>query len=165
MATERFQSLKDLFIAELGDILNAEKQIMAAMPKMIDAASSQELKTKLKDHMKQTRGQIDRLNKVFSMLNMEPREEQCEGMAGLIKEGQKIIEAQGDPMVKDAGLIAAAQKIEHYEISSYGTLRTFAKTLALMDIAQHLQTTLRQESMTDEILTQVAERSVNKKAA
>ncbi|HEX2951944.1 MAG TPA: ferritin-like domain-containing protein [Armatimonadota bacterium] len=165
MAGQNLQSLNDLFTNELKDILNAEKQITQALPKMIDAASSPQLKAKFEAHLKQTNDQIQRLNEVFSMLGLQPSEEHCEGMAGIIRDGEKIVSAQGDPAVKDAGIIAAAQKVEHYEISSYGTLRTFAQTLGRNDIAEKLQVTLKQEAATDEILTQVAERSVNKKAA
>lgn len=165
MAGQNLQSLNDLFTNELKDILNAEKQITQALPKMIDATSSPQLKAKFEAHLKQTNDQIQRLNEVFSMLGLQPSEEHCEGMAGIIRDGEKIVSAQGDPAVKDAGIIAAAQKVEHYEISSYGTLRTFAQTLGRNDIAEKLQVTLKQEAATDEILTQVAERSVNKKAA
>ncbi|MHB9132760.1 MAG: YciE/YciF ferroxidase family protein [Armatimonadota bacterium] len=158
-------SLNDLFIMELKDMLSAEHQIVQALPKMIDAASSQQLKDKFQQHLDQTREQAQRLEKIFSMLGVPVEEEFCVGMAGIIKEGEKLIEEQGEPMVMDAGLIGAAQKVEHYEISAYGTLRTFARTLGRDDVADMLQTTLKEESYTDQMLTKVAEQSINKKAA
>lgn len=162
---EQLNSLHDLFVTELRDILDAEHQITDAMPKMIDAASSPMLKSRFEQHLKQTREQITRLHEVFDKLQLKPEREPCEGMAGLIKEGEKVLDLPGYPNVKDAALIGAAQKVEHYEISAYGTLRTFARTLGMPDVANLLQTTLKEESGTDEMLTQLAERSVNKKAA
>ena len=162
---EKMNSLHDLFVHELKDTLDAEHQIMEAMPKMIEVTSSDIVRSKFQQHMKTTQMQIDRLHKVFSMLKMEPEREHCDGMAGIIKDGQKVIKMEGDAATKDAALIAAAQKVEHYEISAYGTLRTFARTMGHNDIAELLQTTLEEEMKTDQTLTQVAERSINKKAA
>jgi len=162
---EALNSLNDLFIMELKDILDAEVQITEALPKMADAASSPTPKSQFKQHLQQTEGQIQRLNQVFAKLNLKPEREHCDGMEGLIKDGSKALKAPGDPNAKDAALIAAAQKVEHYEISSYGTLRTFAKTLGLNDVADLLQQTLKEESYTDDLLSQTAMRSVNKKAA
>jgi len=165
MAETSFGSLHNLFVHELKDILDAEHQITEALPKMSQAATSPTLKQKFDTHLQQTREQITRLEQIFQMLQMPPERERCVGMAGLIQEGEMIVSAQGEPSVRDAGLIAAAQKVEHYEISAYGTLRTFARTLGLQDVANLLQTTLKEESYTDETLTQLAERSVNKRAA
>jgi ferritin-like metal-binding protein YciE len=165
MPGQTLSSLHDLFIVELNDITDAEEQIVDAMPKMIDAASAQELKDKFQQHLEQTRNQIDRLSQVFEYLGVQPNAERCEGMAGLIREGQKLLQMQGEPSVLDAGLIGAAQKIEHYEISAYGTLRTYARMLGYDEVSRLLQQTLREESYTDETLTRVAERSVNKKSA
>lgn len=161
---EKINSLEDLFIMELKDMYNAEKQITKALPKMIEAASHKELKDKFKRHLEVTQKQISRLEEVFDMLDMEPEEEHCEGMAGIIKDGELIVSAQGNPKAKDAGLIAAAQKVEHYEISSYGTLRTFAHTLGYDDVAEKLQKTLDEESKSDKMLSKVAESSVNPSA-
>jgi ferritin-like metal-binding protein YciE len=157
----KLNTLDDLFIHGLKDMYNAEKLIMDALPKMIDATSSPELKDKFKEHLAMTREQSERLEEIFDMLDMEPEEGKCDGMVGIIKEGEKLIKASGSPDVKDAGLIAAAQRVEHYEISAYGTLRTFAATLGYTDIAEKLQTTVKQETKTDQLLTDVAERSVN----
>lgn len=160
----KLNSLEDLFIMELKDMYNAEKQIADALPKMVQAASTQELKDKFNRHLEVTKNQIQRLEEVFDMMDMEPEEEKCEGMAGLIKEGEAILTSEGDPKTRDAGLIVAAQKVEHYEIATYGTLRTFAGTLGYPDIADKLQKTLDEEARTDHILTEVAENSVNPSA-
>jgi len=161
---EDLNTLNDLFESELQDVYNAEQQVMQAMPKMIDAASDTKLRDKLQRHMMETEKQIRRLDDIFDMLDMEPEAEVCEGMAGIIRDGEKVIQAKGDPMVKDAALIAGAQKVEHYEITSYGTLRSLAQTLGMDDIALKLERTLKEEFKTDELLTGVAERGVNKKA-
>jgi ferritin-like metal-binding protein YciE len=165
MMAEKLNTLNDLFMMELKDIYNAEKQIIKALPKMIDAASSPNVKQKFQSHLHETENQVKRLENVFSILGVQPEEESCKGMEGIIDDGKKVLTLQGDPKVKDAALIAAAQKVEHYEISSYGTLRTFAETLGKHDVAQMLQTTLKEESKTDELLTQVAESSINPQAA
>lgn len=158
-------TLNDLFEEELKDIFGAEKMVIEAIPKMIEAASSQELKQKFEQHLKQTEQQAERLEEVFEMLDLEPEEEKCEGMAGIIKDGERIVKAKGESHVKDAALIAAAQKVEHYEIATYGTLREFAKTLGYEDVAKILETTLKEESKADQLLTSVAERAVNVQAA
>lgn len=157
-------TLHDLFVNELMDIYDAESQIMEAMPKMIDKANSQELKNKFQRHMDETQDQIGRLEDVFEMLDMNPEREDCMGMKGILEDGSKILDAEGDPNVIDAALIAGAQKVEHYEISSYGTLRAFAKTMGHDDIATELGKTLRQESFTDEMLTRFAESRSNVKS-
>jgi len=162
---QEMHSLHDLFVMELKDTLDAEHQIVDALPKMIDAASSPTVKTKFQQHLQETQQQIQRLHQVFEKLNMQPEREHCDGMAGIIKDGEKMLMMHGDPATMDAALIGSAQKVEHYEISAYGTLRTFARTLGRNDIADLLQTTLQEESKTDELLTQVAVRSINKKAA
>lgn len=165
MAQEAMNSLFDLFVHDLKDTLDAEHQITMALPKMIDAASSPTVKSKFEQHLKETKGQIERLERIFSMLGVEPEREPCAGMAGLIKEGEKVISMPGEASVKDAALIASAQKVEHYEMSAYGTLRTFARTLGRNDVADLIATTLSEEKKTDALLTQVAEQSINKKAA
>lgn len=160
----KLDTLQDLFESELKDIYGAEQQIMEAMPEMIEAASSVELKEKLEHHSKQTEQQIVRLEEVFEMLDMEPEAEKCDGMAGILEDGEKMLKAEGEPHVKDAALVAAAQKVEHYEISTYGTLRTFAHTLGHEKVAEKLQQTLREESETDKLLTKLAEASINREA-
>lgn len=161
----KIDTLNDLFRHELKDTYDAENQIIDALPKMIDAASSQEVKDKFRQHLDVTRQQAARLEEIFDMLDMEAEREHCDGMAGIIKDGQKVASAQGDPMVKDAGLIGAAQKVEHYEMAAYGTLRTFAQTMGMDEVADRLQKTLREEKETDRTLTTVAEKSINRQAA
>lgn len=165
LTSMKIESLEDLFVQELKDIYDAEKQIVEALPKMIDAATSPELKHGFEKHLEETKQQFQRLEDVFDVLDMEPETEHCDGMAGLIKDGEKIISAEGDPDVKDAALIAAAQKVEHYEIASYGTLRTYARILGHDEAADMLQQTLNQEHDTDKQLTEMAERSINVKAS
>jgi len=161
----QLDSLHDLFVMELKDIYDAEKQIVDALPKMIDAVSAPTVRSKFEQHLKTTEQQVERLREVFRKLDMEPEREHCEGMAGILKDGEKVLEMEGDPAARDAALIAAAQKVEHYEISSYGTLRTFAQTMGHHEIARLQETTLGEEKTTDRMLTEVAERSINRKAA
>lgn len=159
------KKLNDLFIEELKDVYNAEKQITKAMPKMIKKASSDQLRRAFESHLKQTEKQIVRLEKVFKELGMAPKGKKCIGMEGIIAEGKEIMMENAEPSVVDAGLIAAAQKVEHYEICSYGTLRTFANQLGYNKIAGWLQETLNEEDQTDKLLTQLAENNVNVEAA
>lgn len=161
----KLTALDDLLEHELKDLYSAEKMIIEALPKMMEAASSPELKKDFQQHLEQTREQHSRLEQAFDMLDIEPEEEKCEGIEGIIKEGEKIVSAEGDPNVKDAGLIAAAQRIEHYEIAGYGTAHAFAGALGYEDVAQVLRQTLDEEWKTDKLLTDVAEESVNVKAA
>jgi len=161
----KLNSLQDLFVEDLKDLYGAEQQIIEALPKMIEAAHSEQLKNKFQQHLIETQQQARRLEEIFSMLDMEPEAGPCEGMRGIIKEGQIFISAEGDVNVKDAALIGAAQKVEHYEVAGYGTACTFAQVLGHHEIAQKLQTTLGQEKETDKILTQVAESSVNPSAS
>jgi len=158
-------NLQDLFVHELRDILNAENQLVKALPKMAKAAASQELKDGFTEHLEQTKEQVKRLERIFKMLDMAPRGKKCAAMEGLIEEGSELIAEDADEMVKDAGLIAAAQKVEHYEIAAYGTLRTWAQQLAMDDAANLLQETLDEEGETDKKLTQLAESMVNAEAA
>lgn len=165
MMAMKLDTLDDLLVHELKDLYSAEKMIIEALPKMIDTASSKELKRGFEKHLDQTKEQVSRLEHIFEMMDIEPEEEKCDGMAGIIKEGESVIKADGDPVVKDAAMIGAAQKVEHYEISAYGTARTFASMLGHEDIARELQKTLDQESKTDELLTQMAEGKINVQAA
>lgn len=165
LTSMKIDTLEDLFIQELKDIYDAEKQIIEALPKMIDAATSPELKHGFEKHLEETKQQFQRLEDVFDMLDMDPEAEHCDGMAGIIKDGEKVVSAEGDPDVKDAALIAAAQKVEHYEIAGYGALRTYARILGHDDAVKILQHTLNQEHETDKQLTEMAERSINVKAS
>jgi ferritin-like metal-binding protein YciE len=146
-----------LFQHGLEDLYDAEKQIIAALPKMAEAASSEELATAFREHLEQTKEQVKRLDKVFKTVGAKPGGKTCEGMQGLIREGEKMISEMPKSAVLDAGLIAAAQKVEHYEISGYGTARTMAEMLGQQDAADLLEETLEEEKETDENLTEIAE--------
>ena len=159
------KSLKDLLIHSLQDIYSAEKQIIKALPKMIKAASHQELKSAFETHLQETEGQKQKLEKVFDLIGARPGRIKCKAMEGLVEEGKELMEEDIDPEVLDAGLIAAAQKIEHYEIASYGTLKTLAATLGHTEAAELLEATLEEEKKTDDLLTQIAQAGVNQSAA
>ncbi len=158
-------SLNDLFLNQIEDLYDAENRLTKALPKMAEAANSSQLKQAIETHLTETRGHVSRLETIFRELNVEPKRETCEAMKGLIAEGEEMIGAKGDPEVKDAALIAAAQRVEHYEISGYGTARTFAQRLGLTQAANLLQQTLNEEVAADKKLTTVAESSVNPQAA
>lgn len=160
----KVETLHDLFVHGLKEIYTAEQLVIDSLPKMIDAATSEDLKLSFQKHLQQTVEQRDRLEDVFELLDIEPEGEKCEGMDGLLKEGEKVIYARGNAEVRDAGLIAAAQKVEHYEIAVYGTLRAWAQIMGHHDIAERLQMTLDEESTTDQLLTNLAERAVNPRA-
>lgn len=150
-------NFEELFQDELSDIYDAERQILEALPKMAEAASSEELVAAFQEHLEVTRNQVKRLDKVFQKIGAKPGGKTCEGMQGLLREGEKIIQEMPKSAVLDAGLIAAAQKVEHYEISSYGTVRTMAEMLGQEDAAELLEETLEEEKETDENLTEIAE--------
>lgn len=158
-------SLEELYHEELQDIYDAEHQILKALPKMVEAASAPELKRAFDLHLQQTQGQIRRLEQIFGQIGMKPQGKPCVAMEGLITEGAELIAMRADPEVKDAGLIAAAQRIEHYEIAGYGCLRTWARQLGHHQVAQLFQQTLDEEEQTDRQLTQIAERGINTRAA
>lgn len=160
----KLNSLDDLFVHELKDIYNAEQQITKALPRMAKAAESDELRQAFEAHLKETEGQIERLEKVFELLGIPARGKKCEGMAGLIEEGKEVLEMDGEPSVKDAALIAAAQKVEHYEIASYGCLATYADMLGYDQAKKLLGQNLDEEEATDEKLTALAERQINQRA-
>lgn len=157
-------SLRDLFEHEIKDLYSAENQLIEALPKMQKAAHDSRLQKAFGKHLKQTEKQKERLEKVADMIGIKPGGEKCKGMEGLIKEGQKMIDMDAEPEVKDAGLIAAAQRVEHYEISGYGTAHHFAKMLDENDCAKLLSTTLEEERDTDESLNDLAIEKLNKKA-
>ena len=156
-------SLSELFIEELKDVYDAEKQLLKEMPKIGRAASSDQLREAFEFHAEQTKGQVNRLEKIFAKLDMKPTGKSCEGMKGILAEAQQLLkeEPKADPSVLDAALIAAAQRVEHYEIASYGTLRTYARTLGAEDAAKLLQETLDEETQTDQKLTMMAEGMIN----
>jgi ferritin-like metal-binding protein YciE len=158
-------SLETLMQEELKDIYDAEKQLTKALPKMVKKATSEELKTAFGEHLRQTERHIERLEQVFEQLEMPARGKKCEGMKNLIKEGEDMIGETKDDATRDAVMIASAQKVEHYEIASYGTLRTWANVLGQTEAASLLEETLEEEKQTDQKLTQIAESFVNEASA
>lgn len=154
-------SLKDLYVDELKDLYNAENQLLKALPKMARKASSPELKRAFEDHLTQTEGHVDRLERIFKGLGEKPTGKTCKAMKGLVEEGKEIIEEDGDGSVLDAALIGAAQRVEHYEIAGYGVVRTFASLLGEEDAMGLLQRTLNEEGETDKKLTKIAEAVIN----
>jgi ferritin-like metal-binding protein YciE len=158
-------TLHDLFVDQLHDIYDAERQLTKALPKMAKAANFDELRQGFETHLEETRGQIQRLEQVFEILGMKARGKTCEAMKGLIEEGLEIIEADCDPEIGDAGLIAAAQKVEHYEMAAYGCLCTWAEQLGHDDARKLLHETLEEEKRTDAKLTDLAQNHVNATAA
>jgi ferritin-like metal-binding protein YciE len=154
-------TLKDLYVEELKDLYSAEKQLVKALPKMATAANSPELRAAFKTHLRQTAEHAARLEKICSDLGVSPRGKKCVGMEGLIEEGSDLIKEEPDPDVLDAGLISAAQHVEHYEMAGYGTVRTYARQLGLDDQADLLQRTLDEEGETDHLLTALAESGIN----
>jgi ferritin-like metal-binding protein YciE len=163
MAT-KLNSLNDLLIHELQDIYDAEHQIVKALPKMAQAASNSQLQQAFELHLRQTEGHIQRLDQVFQILGVPAKGRKCEGMAGLIAEGQKIVAEKPAPEVLDAALIAAAQKVEHYEIAAYGCLATYAEMLGQGQAHDLLGQNLSEEEQTDQKLTQLAEQIINPQA-
>jgi ferritin-like metal-binding protein YciE len=163
--SEEFNSLDDLFVHELKDIYDAEIRITDALPKMAEKAHNPRVKQAFQNHLSQTEKHIERLKAVFEHRGCECERETCDAMVGLIKEGSAVLSADGDPDVLDAALIAAAQRVEHYEIAAYGTARTFAQRLGDNYSAELLEQTLEEEKQTDHQLTQIAEASVNPAAA
>jgi ferritin-like metal-binding protein YciE len=165
------QALKDLFVNQLQDMYSAENQIIQAVPKLIELASYPELKDALDNHLKETKNQVTRIEQVFSILNISAQQKTCEAMKGIIKEGEELVKNKTKCATLDAAIIGTAQKIEHYEMASYGTLRSFASYLKLDDeVADLLQESLDEEGAADKMLTKIAEGSffssgVNKEAA
>jgi len=159
----KLENLQQLFVKELRDLYDAENQITEALPKLIDKAHHSELKSALHQHLQVTKQQISRLDQIFRKLNQKPTGETCKGMKGVIKEGDEIVSAGGDPSTVDAGIISAAQRVEHYEMAGYGTVRTYAKLLGQEEMARLLQQTLSEEEEADQKLTQIAN-SVNVEA-
>lgn len=154
----KMDSLQKLFVEELKDLKDAENQLTKALPKMAKAASAPELRRAFEEHLEQTKTHLERVEQVLQEVSGSNRGKKCKAMEGLIEEGQELMEEDAEPEVKDAGLIAAAQKVEHYEIASYGTARTYANLLGNRQAAQTLQQILDQEGQADKKLTQIAER-------
>lgn len=160
----KLDTLKKLYTSELRDLYNAETQLLKALPKMAKGASSEELKDAFEKHLEQTKGHVERLDEVFQELDEKPKGKTCKAMKGLIDEGSEILGEDGEESVIDAGIIVAAQKVEHYEIAGYGSVRTFAQLLGKDRSADLLQKTLEEESETNELLNKLAEDIVNPEA-
>jgi ferritin-like metal-binding protein YciE len=160
----KLESIEDLLVTELKDLLSAEKQLVKALPKMAKSANSENLRSAIEEHLDQTRGQVERLEKMFSLIDKPPRAERCKAMEGLIEEGTELLKEDGDPIVKDAALIAAAQRVEHYEISGYGSARALAELLGMSQVAELLQETLDEETDADQKLSELAMSEINVQA-
>ena len=156
------QGLKELYVDELKDLYSAENQLVKALPEMARAASSDELRQGFEKHLEQTKGHVQRLEKIFQALGESPKGKTCKGMQGLIEEGSEATEEDYEGSVMDAALIGAAQRVEHYEIAGYGTVRSMAETLGEDDHVSLLEQTLEEEKETDEKLTELAEQINNK---
>ncbi|HTG38942.1 ferritin-like domain-containing protein [Sphingomonas sp.] len=158
------KTLETLFHDTLRDIYYAERKILRTLPKMARAAKSEELKSAFETHRDQTEGQIERLQQVFEIIGKTPRGKTCEAIDGIVAEGEEIIEDYKDSPALDAGLLASAQAVEHYEITRYGTLRRWAQLLGLDEAVSLIEQTLEEESQTDELLTDIADKTVNENA-
>ena len=160
----KLETLHDLYVDELKDLYNAEHQLLKALPKMAKAASAPQLAKAFTDHLAETIGQVERLEKIFKELDAKPKGKTCKAMKGLLKEGKEVRAEDADPTVMDAALIAAAQRVEHYEMAGYGCVRTFARLLGYQQAAGLLQETLDEEGTADKKLTQLAEIVINVEA-
>lgn len=159
------EALQKLLVHELSDLYDAEEQIVKALPKLIQNASSPELQQAFQQHLRVTEQQVERLDEVFRTLGEKRENKKCKGMAGLISEGEDLTKEDFEDSVLDAGIIGAAQKVEHYEIAAYGTVRTLAQTIGNTEIADLLEESLEEEKEADQLLTQIAEASINSEAA
>ena len=159
--TMQLETLQDLYVQELKDLYSAEKQILKALPRMTKKAQHPELKRAFASHERQTREHVARLERIFADLEVSPRGKKCHGMEGVLQEGKELIDEQPEPDVLDAGMISAAQHVEHYEMAGYGTARTYARTLGFDKQATLLEQTLLEERETDQLLTRLAESSIN----
>jgi len=160
----KIENLKDLLVHELKDLYSAETQILEALPKMAEAAHSQELKKAFNDHLEETKGQKKRLEEIFKHFDYKPGGQKCDAAEGLIEEGEEIIEELDKGELRDAALIGAAQRVEHYEMAGYGTARTFAEVLGLSEVQRLLQETLDQEGEANKLLTELSQK-LNRQAA
>lgn len=160
-----FKDLKCLLIDQLQDVYDAENRLTKALPEMAEKASDPDLKSAFQNHLEETRHQAERLERVFELIGEKAETKTCEAMKGLIKEGDEVINAKGDETVIDAALIAAAQRVEHYEMAAYGCVRNLAERLGYSEAANLLQHTLDEEGNADKILTELAVQSINRDAA
>jgi ferritin-like metal-binding protein YciE len=157
-------TLNDLFLHELKDLYDAEHQLVEALPKLADASTSPELSRAFRNHLEETKGHVSRLETIFRELGEEPDRETCKGMRGLIAEGEKLLKEVEEPDLLDAALISAAQRVEHYEISAYGTLRVWAATAGLDGVQEEIDAILEEEKAADATLSEIAESEVNPEA-
>ncbi|WP_406699430.1 ferritin-like domain-containing protein [Singulisphaera sp. Ch08] len=161
----KLESLRDLLVEQLQDLYDAENRITKALPKMAKAATSPELKAAFEKHLAETKVQVERLEQVFEHLGEKAKKKACKAMQGLIEEGEETIKEDAEPEVKDAALIAAAQRVEHYEMAGYGTVRAYAKLLKETKVVKLLEATFAEEKATDEALSELAESTINVEAA
>ncbi len=161
----KLESLRELFHTELQDLYSAEKMIIKALPKVAEKVSAPDLKSAINQHLEQTRTHVARLDQIFDQISGVDREDKkCKGMEGIIKENEELLKKDAEPEVRDAGAISGAQRVEHYEIAAYGTVRTFARMMGHNDMVSLLQQTLDEEGQTDQKLTQLAESGTNQQA-
>lgn len=156
----KVKNLEELFLDEIRDLYDAEKQLVRALPKMAKAASDEELQEAITEHLAQTKEQVSRLEQVFELVGQKARGKACKGMKGLIEEGQEVMDEDMEEVLHDMALIGAAQRVEHYEMAGYGTARTFAQSLGLQEAVSLLQTTLEEEGEADKLLTSISERLI-----
>jgi ferritin-like metal-binding protein YciE len=160
----KLATLHDLYVDELKDLYSAEHQLLKALPKMAESASDPQLAKAFTDHLAETKGHVDRLEKIFEKLDVKPKGKTCKAMEGLLEEGKEVMAEDADPTVMDASLITSAQRVEHYEMAGYGCVRTFARLLGYEQAADLLQETLDEEGATDKKLTKLAETVINAEA-
>ncbi|HTW65134.1 MAG TPA: ferritin-like domain-containing protein [Bryobacteraceae bacterium] len=160
----KIESMEELFLQQIEDLYDAEKRLVKALPKMAEASSSASLRQAFESHLRQTEGQVTRLETIFRQMNKDPKAETCDAMKGLISEGEDMVSHIDQSPLRDAGLIAAANRVEHYEIAGYGSARTFAQTLGMTQASSLLEQTLQEEKEADQKLTKLAEQMVNQEA-
>jgi ferritin-like metal-binding protein YciE len=160
----KVSSLKELYVEELRDIYDAEKEIVKALPKVAQASLTPELRKAFEEHLEQTKGHVQRLEQIFNGLGEEPKTKKCDGMRGILEEGEDVVSESSEGPIRDAGLIAGAQRVEHYEIAVYGSLKTWARQLGDERAVQLLEQTLNEEKEADQELTEIAESGVNSEA-
>jgi ferritin-like metal-binding protein YciE len=160
----KFETMEDLFLGEIQDLYDTEQRLVKALPAMAEAATSPELREAIEKHLTETEGHVTRLEQIFAQMGKDPKATTCDAMKGLVKEGESIIDDIDGSPLRDAGLIAAANRVEHYEIAAYGSARTFAQTLGLTGAVPLLVQTLQEEKMADQKLTEIAQGMVNNEA-
>lgn len=160
----KIKKMEDLFLEQIEDLYDAEKRLIKALPKMAQASTSPELRTAFQNHLRETETHVQRLDRVFKSVGKDAKAKTCDAMKGLISEGETVIDEIDESVLRDAGLIAAANRVEHYEMAAYGSARTFAEALGHQEAASELTATLEEEKKADETLTRIATTSVNRQA-